>query len=145
MKDYKEAPPVNTTDALIKGSTHHTEVEGLVAESTHEILANMELLLVARVDPVAIATVWETLKPIIEDIVTTHGAKERGEGFNEGMKAVRCQTAEEAYERGRGDGMGLVSNALRAEYGDFMGDGIRVGKVLYKLGILTPQTDVTKN
>lgn len=41
-------------------------------EITHRILANMELLLINKIDGSDIASVWETLKPTIEHILTQY-------------------------------------------------------------------------
>jgi len=48
--------------------------------------------------------------------------------------------AKKAEERER------IVSALRQEYGDFMGEGVRVGAVLHKLNALYPQnsTEVSK-
>lgn len=120
--------------------THHSEVEGLVAHTEKSLIKFI------------IDAVWEAtdggvqMKPDqfyhheelngevdrMLTTLTTHSAKVRAEGFNEGMNAVRCQTAEEAYERGKTD-------MLRA----LCPDGLTYEQLLAIEAL--PQTDVTKN
>jgi len=138
--------------------THHNEVEGLVKR------------LRMKADTISMGEKIEwgsetALMYEAADALTTHSAKERREGFNEGMKAVRCQTAEEAYERGREEERwrchGIVGNYLTPPRINLAAER-RINMLLESLQedindpeqmpidedgkfILTPQTDVTKN
>jgi hypothetical protein len=74
-------------------STHNTR-EG-IEEVTHKVLANMELVLMKKLDGSDIAEIWEILKPTIEHIVHQELQKARHDWLREeivkleGMKKSR--------------------------------------------------------
>lgn len=62
-------------------STHNTR-EG-IEEVTHKVLANMELVLMKKLDGSDIAEIWEILKPTIEHIVHQELQKARHDWLRE--------------------------------------------------------------